>query len=752
MWRLILGMTTLCLVGCGDGFRAIEKVAAISSQSLTCTPNAKQSCQIANGTGSQTCNATGSAWGACGNITSCNSGFNLQNGSCIANACSPNATQSCSVSNGTGSQACNASGTAWGACSVSACNSGYTLFGGSCYATTQSCSVANGTGIQTFQNGSYGSCQATSCNAGSVLRGGSCYSLSSIDMSAQGTLYPGPAWPGIIWSYPIPVQGAKFSGISGKFSFDAINGTGPMEVLVQTFFVPAGNCPASGTRVTPDTYASIMNSMPDRVGLTSNIVKGYGSEHAEIDVGNFQLPTYLPISGCVFLLAGGGTSTGPSATNNMTSMTITSSLKLNITTQAADMSPYQIGGVGDGDEFCFGMTAGCEIATTQQGVSFASSWRVPTSGTVLALFGNVSQGSITPPSAPWNATHEWYVDHNCSGLSPGLHGPSNYFAQIPAGSTVIHTVSMNGSQNTIQQAVNQLVNVPVNAGDCIVHLVQVNSNGQIDAETQVAALIQPGHAPISSQSVRAAAVVTSDGHPTLFSQASNGDVTIWATNGTNVNGISPLPNVASGALAGWKLVATADLNGDGKPDLIWQNTNGDLSYWLMNGLTATSMAGFPGIASGSLAGWQLAATADLNGDGKVDFIWQNSATGDITYWLMNGVQVTAMSSFPGVANGSLAGWKLIGAADLNGDGNADLIWQNSSTGDISYWAMSGVNLVGIGSFPGVASGSVAGWQLAATADLNGDGHPDLIWQNLSTGNVNFWLMNGVTVYSSGPLQ
>ena len=49
-----------------------------------CSPGATQSCPIANGSGRQTCNATGSEWNDC-QVTSCNSNFIQSGNSCIQN-------------------------------------------------------------------------------------------------------------------------------------------------------------------------------------------------------------------------------------------------------------------------------------------------------------------------------------------------------------------------------------------------------------------------------------------------------------------------------------------------------------------------------------------------------------------------------------------------------------------------------------------------------------------------------------------
>jgi hypothetical protein len=187
------------LSGCGGGFKAADLASSDANRvtsTLACTPNTQQSCQTGNGTGSQTCNSSGSAWGACGNFTSCDSGFNLQNGACVANACTPNTQQSCQTGNGTGSQSCNVDGSAWGVCgNITNCNSGFNLQNGVCVANVcnpnaqQSCQAGNGTGSQTC-NGSgsaWGACgNIASCNSGYSLYNGACYQSISLAVEDFG--------------------------------------------------------------------------------------------------------------------------------------------------------------------------------------------------------------------------------------------------------------------------------------------------------------------------------------------------------------------------------------------------------------------------------------------------------------------------------------------------------------------------------------------------------------------------------------
>ena len=37
-------------------------------------------------------------------------------------------------------------------------------------------------------------------------------------------------------------------------------------------------------------------------------------------------------------------------------------------------------------------------------------------------------------------------------------------------------------------------------------------------------------------------------------------------------------------------------------------------------------------------------------------------------------------------------WKIVGTGDLNADGKTDLVWQNQSTGQLYYWLMNGTDV------------------------------------------------------------
>jgi hypothetical protein len=83
-------------------------------------------------------------------------------------------------------------------------------------------------------------------------------------------------------------------------------------------------------------------------------------------------------------------------------------------------------------------------------------------------------------------------------------------------------------------------------------------------------------------------------------------------------------------------------------------------------------------------------------------------------------------------------------SDFNGDGKADIFWQNTSSGQRIIWLMNGTKLQSA-----VNLGTVGtSWSIAGSGDFNGDGKSDILWQNTSTGQRIIWLMNGTTLQSA----
>ncbi|MCA9455478.1 MAG: FG-GAP repeat protein, partial [Nitrospira sp.] len=114
----------------------------------------------------------------------------------------------------------------------------------------------------------------------------------------------------------------------------------------------------------------------------------------------------------------------------------------------------------------------------------------------------------------------------------------------------------------------------------------------------------------------------------------------------------------------------------------------------MNGLTMTS-SGFPGNVSPDL---QIAGVGDVNGDGKADLIWRNTNSGDVAVWLLNGTSIASS----GIVDRLPSQWQIAQVGDADGDGKADVIWYNTTSGAVVCWLLNGLTIASE-AFPGTVS-------------------------------------------------
>ena len=262
---------------------------------------------------------------------------------------------------------------------------------------------------------------------------------------------------------------------------------------------------------------------------------------------------------------------------------------------------------------------------------------------------------------------------------------------------------------------------------------EMNGTNQIPGDSQILAS-NPG----PSWNEIGAGDFNGDGHSDILWQNVNGQVAVWDMNGTTQipGGSQILP---SNPGPSWKAVGTGDFNADGSADILFQNTNGQAAIWEISG---NAVIGGGAVSPNPGPGWKVIGTGDFNGDGYSDILWQDASTGQTAIWEMNGANIIGGGA---VSLNAGPGWKAIGTGDFNGDGRSDILLQNTSSGQVAIWEMNGTSVIGGGI---VSSDPGPNWHAMGTGDFNGDGFSDILWQNVN-GQAAIWEMNGTTQIPGG---
>ncbi|MGA2853780.1 MAG: VCBS repeat-containing protein [Verrucomicrobiota bacterium] len=213
-----------------------------------------------------------------------------------------------------------------------------------------------------------------------------------------------------------------------------------------------------------------------------------------------------------------------------------------------------------------------------------------------------------------------------------------------------------------------------------------------------------------------------------------GTLTVLTNSGCGMfgsNATYTMPNVP------WTVVA-ADVNGDGKPDLICADgRNSALSVLTNNGSGIFGSNATYTVGYGSY--WVEAA--DVNGDGKVDLISANGGGTTITVLTNNGSGIFGSNATYAVGYMPQS----VVAVDVNGDGKVDLICAFSG----NPFGVTVLTNNGIGIFGSNATYTICGRpDLVMAADVNVDGKPDLISVNRDDNTLTVLTNNGIGVFGS----
>jgi len=202
-------------------------------------------------------------------------------------------------------------------------------------------------------------------------------------------------------------------------------------------------------------------------------------------------------------------------------------------------------------------------------------------------------------------------------------------------------------------------------------------------------------------------------------------------------------------------VAIADVNGDGKPDVVTANSGIPNVFGENVSVLAGNGNGTFSNASGSpypVGNNPISVTvADLTNNGIQDIVVANKDDNTVSVLLGNGGGSFSPDPFssPGLPPGTFAVGTSpvsVAVADLTNNGIPDIVTANSGSNDVSVLMGNGNGSFQTATSVPVDQGPVS----VAIADLNGDGIPDIVTANAVSDDVSVLLGNGHGSFSNAP--
>jgi hypothetical protein len=195
------------------------------------------------------------------------------------------------------------------------------------------------------------------------------------------------------------------------------------------------------------------------------------------------------------------------------------------------------------------------------------------------------------------------------------------------------------------------------------------------------------------------------------------------------------------------VLAAGDFNGDGKPDLVVADQNSNAVSVLLNTTpSGATSPNFTSAATFNVGNSPLSvAVADINGDGKLDVVVANAGDNTVSVLLNTTPSGSMTPSFvPGGTYVTGNGPFSVAVGDFNGDGKPDVAVVNFDDDSVSIFlntttaGSSTASLVEAGTFT-VGTNPYC----VAVGDFNGDGLPDLAVANYYGDSVTILLNSTV---------
>lgn len=235
----------------------------------------------------------------------------------------------------------------------------------------------------------------------------------------------------------------------------------------------------------------------------------------------------------------------------------------------------------------------------------------------------------------------------------------------------------------------------------------------------------------------------------LWSNDSTGTFGLWLMDTSLYPATPYVATAMAGTMVGFTPIGTGDFDGNGTTDILYQdNATSGTEMWLMSNVTPGVYTQRSVYGSSPGADWLLRGIGDLDNDGDADILWQRSTTaasnpGAVACWLIDtSIPSPAAPYVPtAIYSSGIPGWQIYGLCDWDADGDDDVIWKRDSIGNMATWELTGLSGGVLTYTPALITAfRTAGWDVIGFGDYNGDTHVDLMWKSQAAGTLAYWAM------------
>ncbi|MFD4374103.1 FG-GAP-like repeat-containing protein [Streptomyces sp. NPDC058486] len=255
------------------------------------------------------------------------------------------------------------------------------------------------------------------------------------------------------------------------------------------------------------------------------------------------------------------------------------------------------------------------------------------------------------------------------------------------------------------------------------------------ADGQGAGLVASGTVAVSGGAAVWRDMAGDDGFGDLLTMDTAGAMSLYR--GTGTGGVSArIPGGGAAFPTATLFAPVGDLNGDRCADVYARVGDQLRAYRPGCGKAVTASSPYTLVGSGWGGYDVLTSSGDVNGDGFADLVARQASTGDLYFYA--GAATHTLKARVRIGTNWKLYKKLVGAGDLNGDGRGDLLGVDSAG---VLWRYYGTASGGVTARVRVGGGWGAYSALVGVGDLSGDGRADLLardtagklWRYASTG-------------------